>query len=49
MKKDTKTYCLHCGGRTGFGVGIEPKRYDIHWCSSKCWQAFFQQAPKRNK
>jgi len=32
--------CWNCGEPSGFGFGKEPMRYDIAWCSSKCWQEF---------
>ena len=48
MKQDKKTYCWNCNGRTGFRFGIEPTRHDIHWCSSICWQEFYQ-APAGKK
>lgn len=35
-KKEQETYCEICGGRTGFGFGVEPNRYDTICCSSKC-------------
>jgi len=36
MKDKKKTYCWICNGRTGFGFGIEPMRYDTICCSSEC-------------
>ena len=42
MKANKKTYCWNCNGKTGYGFGIEPMRIDIAWCSSICWQEFYQ-------
>ena len=42
MKKTKKkNHCLNCGGESGFGFGVEPFRYDIHWCSSECHNKFY--------
>jgi len=49
MKQDKKTYCLHCNGRTGYGFGIEPMRYDTICCSSKCANEIFKHTPIREK
>ena len=49
MKQDKKTYCLHCNGRTGYGFGIEPMRYDTICCSSKCAKEIFKHNPIREK
>ena len=38
------TVCLNCQEDTGFGRGKEPMRYDIHWCSSKCWQEYWKKS-----
>jgi len=40
-KEPTPTYCWQCNKRTGFGFGVEPLRYDIHWCTSKCHAKFY--------
>jgi len=38
----TGSVCLNCKSPTGFGKGTEPKRYDLNWCSSKCWAQFYK-------
>jgi len=38
----TGSVCLNCKSPTGFGQGTEPKRYDLNWCSSKCWAQFYK-------
>ena len=44
-KKDTwwkpPHHCWNCGNESGYGKGIEPQRYDIAFCSSKCNQQFY--------
>ena len=41
------TYCDNCGGRTGFGFGVEPLRYDTCVCTSKCAQELFNKTNRR--
>ena len=41
VKEPTPTYCCQCNKRTGYGFGIEPMRYDIHWCTSECHAKFY--------
>jgi len=41
QQKIKPTYCDNCGGRTGFGFGVEPLRYDTIVCTSKCGQELF--------
>jgi len=47
------TYCLNCGGKTGYGFGVEPKRYDTVCCSSKCLKVlekdFFRYSNKEQR
>ena len=42
LPTEPKHTCLNCGDKSGIGRGKEPTRYDIHWCSSKCWQEFYK-------
>ncbi len=41
QQKIKPTYCDNCGGRTGFGFGDEPMRYDTICCSSECANKIF--------
>ena len=42
-------HCWNCGGEAGYGRGIEPTRYDIAWCSSKCHEEFWERPIGRKK
>tara|TARA_R100000687_G_C6322360_1_gene105627 strand:- start:264 stop:446 length:183 start_codon:yes stop_codon:yes gene_type:complete len=42
-------HCWNCGGESGYGRGIEPTRYDIAWCSSKCHEEFWERPIGRKK
>ena len=46
-KKTKPTYCQNCGGRTGFGFGVEPMRYDTICCSTKCGKEIFNLERRR--
>ena len=48
VKKEVKSRCWHCASETGFGKGKEPKRHDIHWCSSECHQKFFRNRRRKD-
>ena len=47
QQKTKPTFCDNCGGRTGFGFGVEPLRYDTCVCTSKCAQELFNKTNRR--